>query len=185
MEPTHNNDHAHQDGHNHDHHAHGDREHHAHHVSQEAAEEYAKGLEHWLAPFFAKLPHIPEGGRKVITDIAPWLSLIFGIIGLVGMVSAGLFGLILSPFILLGGLHGISFLITTIIGLVSVVFTLMSFGPLRAMKKRGWNFAFYSVLLVGLSTLVTLVLTMSGLGGIIGLLIGLYILFEIRERYHV
>jgi hypothetical protein len=53
------------------------------------------------------------------------------------------------------------------------------------MKKRGWNFAFYSVLLVGLSTLVTLVLTMSGLGGIIGLLIGLYILFEIRERYHV
>lgn len=141
-------------------------------------------LEAMLTPLFAKAPHLPQGGRRFITDVAPWLSLIFGVLGLFGLVSAGAIGFLFAPLLILGGgLHGISFFITIVLGIASSVLSILSFNPLREMKKKGWNYAFYAMIISSIGTIISMVLIYGGLGGIVGILIGAYILFEVREMY--
>lgn len=160
---------------------------HVHHENETVSKMkgHAGALEAWLAPIFAKAPHLPANWRKTIIDIAPWLSLIFGILGLFGLLSAGAVGILFSPLIILGGgMHGISFFITIILGIISAILSILSFKPLQGMKKKGWDYAFYALVISAISTLVGLVLTAGGLGGIVGIIIGAYILFEVREMYH-
>ena len=158
------------------------------HVNHDAASKmkrHAGSIEAWLLPIFAKAPHLPYGGRKFITDVAPWLSLLSGVLGLFALASAGLITMIFSPLLLLGGgVHGISLLITIVLGLISSVLSLLSFNPLREMKKKGWDYAFYSMIIGAISTIVSMILAFGGIGGIIGLIIGAYLLFEVREMYH-
>lgn len=54
-----------------------------------------------LADFFQKLPHLPESAREVLVKIAPIISLVFGILGII----AGLGILGISPLALLGGIN--------------------------------------------------------------------------------
>jgi hypothetical protein len=51
---------------------------------------------------------------------------------------------------------------------------------LFARKRSGWNLIFYSELL----SIVYSLLSYNIIGGIVGGLIGLYILFQIRTLYH-
>lgn len=163
-------------------------------MSKEALMQHAHGFEAKLEPFFAKFPHIPEGGRKVIADIVPWLALIFGILGLLGLFTAGaLMALFAIPALLTGGIWVITGFITTVIGLITVILQLMAFTPLKARMKKGWNYIFYGVLLGALSTIITVVggvlsmstvnATSSLIGGIVGFLIGGWLLFEIKNQY--
>ena len=160
-------------------HAHNPNEgHQAHHHAAAKMKGHAGALEAWLIPVFANVPHLPHGGRKFITDIAPWLSLIFGILGLVGLMGAGVVTTLFSPLLAIsGGLHSIVFLITIVLGIASSILSILSFNPLREMKKKGWDYAFYSFIIGTISTLISMVLMFSGAGGIIGALIGAYILF--------
>lgn len=163
-------------------------------MSKESLMQHAQGFEAKLEPFFAKFPHIPEGGRKVIADISPWIALIFGILGLLGLLGAGaLMTLLAIPALLAGGVWVITGFITTVIGLISVVLQLMAFSPLKARLKKGWNYIFYGVLLGALSTIISVVggllsasaagAVSSLVGGAIGFLIGGWLLFEIRSQY--
>lgn len=159
--------------------------HHAHHETASKMKGHAGALEAWLIPIFANVPHLPHGGRKFITDIAPWLSLIFGILGLIGLMEAGVLTTLFSPLMAFsGGLRGVGFFITIILGIASSILSILSFNPLREMKKKGWDFAFYSFIIGTVSTIVTMVFMFSGVSGIVGTLIGAYILFEVREMYH-
>jgi hypothetical protein len=56
---------------------------------------------------------------------------------------------------------------------------LMAFSPLKARKRAGWNLLYYALLLGLISNLIQLNL----LAFIIGGLIGLWVLFQIREKY--
>lgn len=146
---------------------------------------HAGALEAMLAPIFAKAPHLPQEARKFLVGIAAWLSLIFGILGLFALLSAGAIGLLFAPLVLLGGgLHGISFFITIVLGILSAVLSILSFNPLRAMKKKGWDYAFYSLIISSIGTIVSMLLAFGGLGGIVGIVIGAYILFEVRGMYN-
>lgn len=169
----------------HNHSGEGHNEHHHGHAhATEKMKHHAGALEAWLIPIFSNMPHLPHGGRKFITDIAPWLSLIFGVLGLLGLLGAGVMTTLFSPLMAFsGGLRSIGFFITILLGIASSVLSILSFNPLREMKKKGWDFAFYSFIIGTVSTLVTMVFMFSGIGGIIGTLIGAYILFEIREMY--
>ena len=158
---------------------------HNHHNTASKMKGHAGALEAWLVPFFKDVPHIPMGGKKFITMIAPWLSLVFGVLGLVGLLGGGALGVLLSPFAAMGkGSYGIAFLITVILGIITAILSILSFAPLKDMKKLGWDYAFYAFIIGTISTLVTIVLTFNGIGGLIGTAIGAYILFEVREMYH-
>ena len=71
-----------------------------------------------MAPLFAKSPHIPESGRQTLAKIAPWLALVFGVLGLFAILSAGSLMSYFS-FSLLGmGMLKISMFIGLLIGLI-------------------------------------------------------------------
>ncbi len=181
MEHTHNNQ-SHQEGHNHEPHQ---TNHHTHHSVSSKLKGHAGALEAWLLPIFSNLPHLPEGGKKIVSDIIPWLALIFGALTLIGILGSGMVGIIFSPLIALGGgFRGIVLFLTLILGIVCAILSILSFKPLQAMKKTGWNYSFYALTVSAVSSLLSVVGMMSGMGNIIGIFIGAYLLFEIRERYH-
>ena len=165
--------------------------------TKESLLKHAHGLEAQLVPFFAKFPHIPEGGRKVLADIIPWLALIFGILGLIALLGAGgIMTLLAIPALLTGNVWIITTFVTTAIGLVATILQLLAFNPLKARMKKGWNYLFYGLLLGALSTVVSVIggalaaSIYSGAGavsslisGAIGFIIGGWLLFEARDQY--
>ena len=134
-------------------------------------------MEEW----FMKLPSLPKGGRDALVMVAPWFALIFGVLG----VLAGLGGLgilsVLSPMMLLGsGLSATTgSLLSVAIALVGSVLMLVAFPGLKAKKMQGWNFLFWSEVVALVSSLVAL----SFVGGVIGAVIGFYLLYQVKSYY--
>ena len=144
-------------------------------------------LEETLAPLFSKLPHLPHDARMVLINIAPWLALIFGVLGLLGVVSAlsTMPYLFANPFVAaaLGGSYMPLMLALIVTGIASVL-DLMAWRPLAAHKKQGWNYLFYATMLSTLSSLINMVFGYTGFAWLVGSLIGFWLLFEIRSHYN-
>ena len=157
----------------------------------------AHGFEAQLVPFFAKFPHIPESGRKVIADISPWIALIFGVLGLLVLLGAGaLMTLLAIPMLLTGGISVVIGFVTTILGLAAAILQLLAVSPLKTRMKKGWDYLFYGVLIGTVSTIVSVIGGVVGasvyagagavsslVSGALSFLIGGWILFEIRDQY--
>ena len=159
--------------------------HHTHPSAVSKLQNKARVFEVWLAPFFASLPHLPLGVRKFVTDIAPWLSLIIGVLGIIGLLGSRMLSVILSPLVALNnGLLGTVLFITVLLALMSSVLSILAFKPLQEMKKLGWNYVFYGFILALISTLISMLSKFGGLGDLIGIVLVAYIIFEVRERYN-
>jgi hypothetical protein len=159
--------------------------HHGHHQGGFNLKGRASALESWLAPIFGNLPHLPANWKKVITDIAPWVSLIFGILAIIGLLGTSMLGVLLSPLIALNnGIRGLGLFISILLSFATAIFSILSFKPLQAMSKKGWDYAFYGLALSALGTIISIVLMSTSFGSVIGILIGAYLLFEVRERYN-
>ena len=78
-------------------------------------------LETWMVPLFAKAPHLPESARQTLAKIAPWLALIFGILGLFGILSAGILSSMFAFSFVGMGMVQISMVISLLAGLISSV----------------------------------------------------------------
>jgi uncharacterized membrane protein len=129
----------------------------------------------WMEDLFKKAPHLPENIREVLIKIAPVLSLVFGILGII----AGLSVLGISPLALFGGLHASIFvLITGVLTLVSSVLLLMAYPQLAKHTQKGWILLFWSEAISAVSSLMAL-----SFGTVISVIIGFYILFEIKGHY--
>ena len=170
----------------HEQHHHTDRtEQGAHHHAASKLKAHAGALEAMLVPIFASIPHLPEDWGKFITKIIPILSLVFGTLGLIGLIGVGALGAIFSPMIILGkGFIGILFFITLLCSLATSILSIMAYKPLQAVKKQGWNYLFYALVISTVSTALSLLGMYGGVGSIVMILISSYIVFEIRERYH-
>lgn len=134
-------------------------------------------LEEW----FMKLPSLPKGGREVLVKVAPWIALVFGVLGvLVGLGGLGILS-VLSPLMLLGSGVGATSgsLLSVAISLVSSVLMLVAFPGLKARKMQGWTMLFWSEVAALLSSLVAL----SIVGGLVGAVIGFYLLYQIKSYY--
>lgn len=170
------------------------------HTSQakESLLQSAHGFEAQLISFFAKFPHIPENGRKVIADIAPWIALIFGILGILGLLAGGVIATFLAlPTLFTGSIWGIIGFISLLISIVIAILQLLAVTPLMAREKKGWNYLFYGLLLGVLSVILSIIgatLTTSSVyvgagvvnsfvSGVISFLIGGWLLFEIRDQF--
>ncbi|HZE87191.1 MAG TPA: hypothetical protein VE090_03200 [Methylomirabilota bacterium] len=135
----------------------------------------AEDLIKWMDDLFKKAPHLPENIREVLVKITPVLSLIFGILG----VIAGLAALGLSPIALFGGIHASMFvLVTGVLAIASSVLLLIAYPKLSKYAYAGWMLLFWSEVVNAVSSLLSL-----SVGSIIGIIIGFYILFEIKGHY--
>ena len=142
-------------------------------------------LEGFLAPIFTKTPHLPENARQTLAKIAPWFALIFGVLGIFGILSAGAIGSMLSLSFLGGGLMQISWAVTVVAGLFASVLELLAYKPLTKREKKRWNYLFYGTVLTTAAAIINLALGYGSdaVGTIIGTVIGLWLLFEVRALY--
>lgn len=157
----------------------------------EGASKGLTNLEAKLAPVFSKFPHLPEGGKKFIVDVAPWIALILGILALISLVGGGaiasLMGIFASAF---SSLFLIELLVSLIISIVSVVLMLLAFPGLRDKKKEGWNYVFASQVVSFFGSVFSVILSMGMsyvvsqfLMTVLWTVVGFWILFEIRSYY--
>jgi hypothetical protein len=154
--------------------------------AQAQAKEALHGLEAYLVPLFANLPHIPQGGLNFLVMIAPWYALIFGVLGLTALLGLmGIFGLgAMGGYGMMGYGMGNS-LVMLAASIVSAILLLLAFKGLKAKHKSGWDYLFYSEI-VGIIGGAVGAFMMQGYGLVgtaISALIGFYILFEIRGQY--
>lgn len=149
---------------------------------QHEAEKKMHMLEAWLAPIFAKFPHIPQGGREVLVQVVPWFALIFGILGIFALITAGTFLSVLST--TFGFQYTVPVLISIIAALVASVLQIIAFKPLTKRKKQGWNYLFYGSVLTTVANIIDVVLGSYVISAVIGAIITFYLLFEIRTMYH-
>lgn len=148
------------------------------------AVQHAAALEAWLLPLFQKAPHLPASAKQILVDVAPWISLISGALGIVGILSASAFMSMLFSFAFVtGGLLPIFFTAGMLLWLAGSLLSLLAYKPLSEKKKLGWNYMFYSSLLSVVAFILQMIAGQGMFGYVIALLIGFWLLFEVRDQY--
>ncbi|MBI4037991.1 hypothetical protein HY382_03030 [Candidatus Curtissbacteria bacterium] len=132
-----------------------------------------------LEDIFKKLPPLPANAVATLFKITPWLAIIFGILGLIGALAAfGIFT-VFAPFAIVGRYSNYGLGLISTIGLaVSSLMMIVAFPSLKAGKMAGWNLLFWSEIISIGSSLLSI-----SVGTILGAVIGLYILFQIKPKY--
>lgn len=133
---------------------------------------------------FKTLPHLPKGLVEFFVKIAPYLALIGAVLGLISGPVIGLLGsfaslLTLSPMFLVWTIG------TVVITLLNSVILFYAFNPLKNRQMKGWMLLFWSDVLSVISGIIGMVYGNSNgfIGTILGIVIGLYILFEMKPFY--
>jgi predicted membrane protein len=148
---------------------------------------HVSALESALARLFAGLPHLPQHIREILAQIAPWLALLFGVLGALALLPM----LMLIPMASFSApMMGVAaygwypmMIIAFLAGIVGTVLNLLAFRPLLKRAKKGWNLLFYSTVLSVVVTIVGIAFGSSSVLSIIGSFIGLWLLFEVRGLY--
>lgn len=142
-------------------------------------------LEMWLDLYLGqKAPRIPDNWRENIVKVAPWITLILLVIALPAMLFLFTVALGLSavsiPFAYgAAGAHfGGMLIVTFVLTLVSLILEVLALPGLFHKQRKGWLFLFYSTLIGGVLNIVSF-----HIGGLIGTVLGLYLLFQIRSYY--
>jgi hypothetical protein len=119
------------------------------------------------APF-----QLPDGFKEFLVKFGPWITLVLMVIS----IPFILLGLGIGAIAVVGGSMLLPAMIATCIAFVLKAIALPG---LFARKMSGWKMLFYSQLV----SMVSSLLMMSFFGLIIGGLISLYFIFQIRSMY--
>lgn len=128
-----------------------------------------------------KTPYsLPANWKELIVKFAPWISLILLIVALPAILAVFGLGTLLMPFSFLGGFHGgFNYILSLVFSLITLVLEALAIPGLFKRSKGGWRFAYYAALVGALENLVTF-----NLGGlVIGGLLSMYILFQVKSYY--
>lgn len=123
-----------------------------------------------------KAPSLPSPAKEVIVKFGPWVLAI----ALIPWVLSVLSMLALSPFAYLGGVQsGFDTLLFVIFNIVLIVMTVIALPGLFKQLRKGWTMMFYV-------SLVEMVYNLAGrhfVELILGALISLYFLFQVKNYY--
>lgn len=151
---------------------------HGHHQARGPMGQLEAFFEEYLvkkAPF-----QIPERGKEFFIKVAPWITLIFMIIAVPLILAALGLTLGLLPF-MLAAAHGLGFWywLGWIFILASFILEALALPGLFKRKLVGWRFVYWGILLSVIYNILG-----GSISGIIGNIISLYILFQVRVKYH-
>lgn len=129
---------------------------------------------------YAKAPPLPKGARDFLYSVTPWISLIFGILTVLGSLSAFGLSAVFSPFASMGGGAGFAagLMIASALGIIQGVLMVAAFPGLRKGALKGWTLLFWAEVLGIVASAVLISVT-----GAVGGLIVLYLLFQIKSYY--
>jgi hypothetical protein len=123
------------------------------------------------APF-----QLPDGAKEIV-KYGPWIAVVLLALGLPVLLAALGIGTLLMPFAGVGYAAGFTYM--TVLVLVELALDIAALPGLFARKISGWKLIFYARLIAIVSNLVTGLVVSALVGG----LISLYILFQIRTMY--
>ncbi|MFA5991551.1 MAG: chromate transporter [Candidatus Doudnabacteria bacterium] len=141
----------------------------------EQIEQFFKTYLHDKAPF-----HFPPSVKEFFVKFGPWFTLIAVLISIPALLVALGLTAIVMPFAMQDVARSGGF------GIIGVIFSLASLAlegfalpGLFARKIQGWRFAYYAALVSTLGSLL------SGeiISAVIGIVISMYVLLEIKEYY--
>ena len=137
-------------------------------------------IENFLSLYLVKkAPYtIPPHAREMIVKVTPWIDLVLVIFFLPVLVALLGLGFIFSGYAWSMGAYSYGWGLATIIALIPFVLEVFALPGLFKRKKYAWNLLMYSSLLVIISDVI-----FFSLGGIIGGILSLYILFQVKEYY--
>ena len=142
---------------------------------------YLKQLEDLLHEYLVKkAPALPSNIKDAIVKFAPWATLVIFILTLPAILLVFGFGALMAPFSFMGGLTaGTNYILTFVFSAIQMVLEAMAIPGLFKNSRSAWNLVFYATLVGVLQNVVTF-----NLGSlIIGSLLSLFILFQVREYY--
>ena len=124
------------------------------------------------APF-----QLPDGVREFLVKYGPWIMLVFMVLSLPAILFVLGIGTFAVPF---GGVgYAAGFGIAAVGMIVTFALNALALPGLFARKMSGWTLLFYAELV----SIATSLLQGAVISAIIGGLIGLYILFQLRSLY--
>jgi hypothetical protein len=131
-------------------------------------------LEKELEPIFTKqLPSFPDNVKDLLVKIAPFLAIIWLIIGVSGVGLASLF----APFAWFS--YGISYGLAILLLIATIILIALAIPGLFNQKKDGWKYMYYAEF----TSLVSGLLFGNWIGVILSAFIGFWILFQSKEKY--
>ncbi|OGK08966.1 hypothetical protein A2767_03030 [Candidatus Roizmanbacteria bacterium RIFCSPHIGHO2_01_FULL_35_10] len=140
-----------------------------------------KQLEDLLHEYLVKkAPALPTNIKETIVKFAPWAILVIFILTLPVILFVFGLGALMVPFSFMGGVTaGTNTVITFVFSAVQMVLEAMAIPGLFKNSRNAWNLVYYATLVGAVQYVVTF-----NLGGLlIGSLLSLYILFQVREHY--
>lgn len=141
------------------------------------------------AEVFAKAPHLPDSFREFLVVVAPWLTIIGALFAVLATLSnfGALFGgsAIMRMYTYYATAPMLYYLIMAVIQAASAVLLFNAFKPLQDRAFTGWAFLFWNMVLSVISTLLQVLFGYTGsfVGAAIGMIIGFYVLYEMRSLY--
>jgi hypothetical protein len=159
-------------------------------------------LEKTIAEWYKNVPHLPKNIHTWLADNAWWIVAIGAVLSALGaftVLSATLF----VGSVLTGAGYGYSSvagaavasatgvaLVAALLSVASLVVSAVLFGlavsPLKAHKKKGWDYVFAAELIAVAVSVVSVVVSFN-VGGlvsaVVGAAIGFYFLFEVRGHF--
>ena len=138
-------------------------------------------LEKEIGGIFTNFPAFPDNIKEILVKIAPYgaiLAAVFGVIGLLtvfglGSIAAGIGALNY------GG-SGVLYYISMAVLAVMVFLYATAIKPLMNREKKGWDNLYY----VEILSLITNLLSFSIVGFILSFVIGFWVLFQVKDKYH-
>lgn len=127
-----------------------------------------------------KAPSLPQSWRGFIVKILPWLTLIFFLLSLPAVLAFVGINTLLSPVSYLQGIAtGFNYTLAAVFIIITLALEGLAIPGLFKKIRRGWLLLYYSTLVNALYSLI--VFNLVGL--VLGTLISLYILFQVRSYY--
>jgi len=127
-----------------------------------------------------KAPALPKNAKESIVKIAPWVTVIIMILLLPVILGALGLAAVFAPFGFIGGVQmGVLGVVSLVLSIASLVLEAMAIPGLFNKTAQGWRYVYYSTLLTAVDSLIHF--NLAGL--IIGSLLSLYILFQVKEYY--
>lgn len=123
---------------------------------------------------------LPLGLKEFIVKISPYLIIVFAILSLPLILGAIGFSAVFAPVAMMGGYTwGFAAIVSLVTAVIVLVMEVMAVPGLFKRTKHGWRLVFYASLV----SLIGSVLSLSIISGVIGAIIGWYILFQVKELY--
>lgn len=127
---------------------------------------------------------LPGGLKEFIVKVAPYLIIIFALLALPLIFAAFGLSAVLGPFAAMGGYGygygwGAGVIVSLATSVIVLVMELMAVPGLFKRTRKSWRLIFYASLV----SLVGSILALNILSGIIGAVIGWYILFQVKSLY--